>query len=131
MMQSTETLSHFSKIEWKWYKYFPWIGMLGSMLILLSWLFQNYFTNGLIEKRLELDRTQAIINSEKTKLNQWNILYMQEIKKEKPNLDIVKAAAFRLLLINENIDGYAAARIQENKNTVKKLSIEKTNAGRI
>ena len=101
------------KLGGSWYQRFPWIAVLGSILIFVSWVFENKYANEATEERLRLERSQMAIDLQQIRMEQWQILYLQEKSKPDPDQKIVMAAAFKALQSYANLVSWSFARVRD------------------
>ena len=60
------------------FAFFPWLAIVGSVLIFVSWILQNHSTSAATQERIRLQNSQMIIDLEQTRMEQWQILYLTE-----------------------------------------------------
>lgn len=98
-----------------WLREFPWIGVIGSIVMFLSWILQSQFASNAAAERMRLDRSQLSIDLQQMRMESWQAIYMQEKAKAEPNKSILLASAYKTLQSQLNLAAWASARIREKE----------------
>ena len=110
--------------DWRW-RQLPWLGIVGAILIFLSWVFQNKLANDATAERLRLERAQLAIDLQQMRMNLWEIAYLQEKSKDRPNNDVLLAAAFKALQSRLNLFAWSFAAIRDDEASISRDITEK------
>ncbi|MBA7657099.1 hypothetical protein ES703_65030 [subsurface metagenome] len=78
-------------------EYFPWLAVLGSILVFASWILQNRFTADVMQERTRLQNSQTVIDLEQLRMEQWQIMYLTEKRKQNPDPEILLPSVFKAL----------------------------------
>ena len=103
----------------------PWLTAVGAVAMFVSWIFQNQFAAGFTEERLALERTQPTIDLAQLRMEQWEILYLQEKAKPNPDRNILLTAAFKTLQARLNLEAGSSARRRKAESEAAKDISEK------
>lgn len=108
----------------KWWKRIPWCKFLGAILLIGSWIAQNYLMAERYDEMAYLERAQILISIEEGHFSEWLSVLLLEQKKEDPNSQILKDSALKAAQHQLNIITWAIARVT-NPNTHSKLLEDK------
>jgi hypothetical protein len=97
-----------------WYGRIRWLFALGSILMSLSWVFQYKFATDANAERSQLEQSQTIVDISELRMDQWEILYLQEKSKKDPDQTILLVAAFKELQSLYNLMSDASARVRSD-----------------
>jgi hypothetical protein len=93
----------------------PWLTAIGAVLMFCSWICQNQFAAQFSEERQRLERTQLSIDLAQLRMEQWQVVYMQEKAKSNPDSKILLAASFKALQAHLNAVAWSSAGGREDE----------------
>jgi hypothetical protein len=127
----SQQLSQEKMVGRPWYRRFPWLPVLGSILIFVSWVFQYKYASEATEERLRLERTQTAIDLQQLRLDQWNILYLQEMSKKDADQKVILAATFKQLQSSLNLTAWSSARVDDPAQAAQDIAEKKQAEARL
>jgi hypothetical protein len=66
--------------EMNWIKQYLWIGVLGSVLLFVSWVFQNVFSQEYQQQVGDMKHTQQAVDIAQLRMELWQSVFLKEKK---------------------------------------------------
>ncbi|MDE5421345.1 hypothetical protein L3073_03920 [Ancylomarina sp. DW003] len=99
----------------EWCRNYPWLGIIGSILIFLSWVYQNQLLSTATEERIKLENTQISIDLQEIRMEMWHKAYVEEKTKQNPDTQILLNTSFKTLQSYLNIIAWSSIRTRNDE----------------
>jgi len=94
---------------------FPWIGLLGVVLLFGAWVLQNKVTADLAQERAELDRSQLTVDLQQLRLEAWTRMYNEQLTADRKNQELLGMSAAKALQAYTQIVFYSDLRVETDE----------------